>query len=167
MKLNCQEFQENYSSCTVCQQGTEIPAFDKKNKKIKYILQNPSRRKVCKVQIDDCVITSQTQRKCDYLMIVCESKLSNQPESVDLYFIELKGRDLMSAVEQLTETIKYFQSEKYKFTGKVFARAVVTRVHIPTSSIDTDARVLSLRKLLKKLGGDFAYGSVQFEKDRI
>ena len=100
-------------------------------------------------------------------MIVCESEASNQLESVDLYFIELKGRDLMSAVEQLTETIKYFQAKEYKFTGKVFARAVVTRVHIPKSSIDTDARVLSLRKLLKKFGGDFDYNSQTFEKDRI
>ncbi|WP_434683891.1 hypothetical protein [Pseudanabaena minima] len=160
MKFNCQHFQENYRECTKCSDVAE------ENKR-KYILQNPSRKKVCKVRIDGCVITSQSQRKCDYLMIVCEDEASNQTESVDLYFVELKGRDLMSAVEQLTETIKYFQSEKYKFTGKVFARAVVTRVHIPTSSIDTDARVLSLRKLLKKLGGDFAYGSVQFEKDRI
>lgn len=63
MKLNCQEFQENYSSCTVCKQDPEIPAYDAKNKKIKYILQNPSRRKVCKVEIDNCVITSQSQRK--------------------------------------------------------------------------------------------------------
>lgn len=166
MKLNCQEFQEKYSSCTVCKQDTEIPTYDPKNKKIKYILQNPSRRKVCKVEIDNCVITSQSQRKCDYLMIVCETKDSSQPESVDLYFIELKGRDLMSAVEQLTETIKYFQAEKYKFTGKVFARAVLSKVPMP-KAIESDSKVLALRKLLKKLGGDFAYGAVRFENDRI
>ena len=160
MKFNCQHFQENYRDCTKCSNVAE-------EHKRKYILQNPSRKKVCKVRIDDCVITSQSQRKCDYLMIVCESEASNQLESVDLYFIELKGRDLMSAVEQLTETIKYFQAKEYKFTGKVFARAVVTRVHIPKSSIDTDARVLSLRKLLKKFGGDFDYNSQTFEKDRI
>jgi hypothetical protein len=167
MKLNCQDFQKNYSSCTVCKQDPEIPAFDPKNKKIKYILQNPSGRKVCTVQIDDCVITSQTQRKCDYLMIVCEDEASKQPESADLYFIELKGRDLMSAVEQLTETIKYFQANNYRFFGKVFARVVVSHVSRPTASIDTDPRVKSLRNLLKKLGGNFDYRAVRFEKDYI
>ncbi|NMF57511.1 hypothetical protein [Pseudanabaena yagii] len=99
-------------------------------------------------------------------MIICEAEASRRPESADLYFIELKGRDLISAVEQLTQTIKYFQTERYKITGKVFARAVVSRVVNP-KSIEVDSRVIALRKLMKKLGGDFAYGSVQFERDRI
>ena len=98
-------------------------------------------------------------------MIVCESKSTNEQES-DIYFIELKGRDLISAVEQLTQTIAYFQAEKYQFTGKVFARVVLSKVVDP-NSIEVDSRVIALRRLLKKFGGDFAYGSVQFEKDRI
>lgn len=159
MKFNCQHFQENYRDCTKCSNVAE------ENKR-KYILQNPSRKKVCKVRIDDCVITSQSQRKCDYLMIVCEDKVSNQAESVDLYFIELKGRDLMSAVEQLTETIKYFQAKKYKFSGKIFARAVLSKVPMP-KSIELAPEVKALRKLLKKFGGNFDYGSRQFEKDCI
>ena len=163
MKFNCQHFQENYRACTNCSEGKSVVAEENKSK---YILQNLSRKKVCRVQIDNCVITSQSQRKCDYLMIVCEDEASNQAESVDLYFIELKGRDLMSAVEQLTETIKYFQTKKYKFSGKIFARAVLSKVPMP-KSIELAPEVKSLRKLLKKFGGDFAYGSVQFEKDRI
>ncbi|PZU92616.1 MAG: hypothetical protein DCE90_17765 [Pseudanabaena sp.] len=160
MKFTCQHFQENYRECTKCSDVAE------ENKR-KYILQNPSRKKVCKVRIDGCVITSQSQRKCDYLMIVCEDEASNQAESVDLYFVELKGRDLMSAVEQLTETIKYFQANNYRFFGKVFARVVVSHVSRPTASIDTDPRVKSLRNLLKKLGGNFDYRAVRFEKDCI
>ena len=159
MKFTCQHFEENYRDCTNCSHVAE------ENKR-KYILQNPSRKKVCKVRIDDCVITSQSQRKCDYLMIVCETEASNQPESVDLYFVELKGRDLMSAVEQLTETIKYFQAREYKFSGKIFARAVLSKVPMP-KNIESAPEVRSLRKLLKKFGGDFLYGAVQFEKDRI
>ena len=162
MKFTCQDFQENYRDCTNCSEGKLVVAEENKRK---YILQNPYQKKVCKVRIDGCVIPSQSQRKCDYLMIVCESKLANEQES-DIYFIELKGRDLISAVEQLTQTIKYFQTEKYKITGKVFARAVLSKVVNP-KSIEVDSRVIALRKLLKKLDGDFAYGSVQFEKDRI
>ena len=155
MKLNCQEFQENYSDCTDCSEGKYIVAEENKKK---YVLQNPSKKKICKIRIDSCVISSKTQRKCDYLMIVCESE--------NKYFIELKGRDLISAVEQLAETIKYFQAKCYESNGKVFARVVLSKVPMP-KTIELDSRVVALRKLLKKLGGDFAYGSVQFEKDRI
>ena len=162
MKFNCQHFQENYRDCTNCSEGKLVVAEENKRK---YILQNPSKKKICKVRIDGCVIPSQSQRKCDYLMIVCESKSANEQES-DIYFIELKGRDLISAVEQLTQTIAYFQAEKYKFTGKVFARVVLSKVADP-KSIEVDSRVIALRKLMKKLGGNFDYGSVQFEKDRI
>jgi len=155
MKLNCQEFQENYRDCTDCSEGKRLVVEENKRK---YILQNPSKRKVCKVRIDGCVISSQTKRKCDYLMIVCELE--------DMYFIELKGKDLISAVEQLTETVKYFQAEFREIQGKVFARVVLSKVPMP-KSIESDSRVVALRKLLKKLGGDFAYGSVQFENDNI
>jgi len=163
MEFTCQDFQESYRDCTNCSEGKLVVAEENKRK---YILQNLSKRKVCKIRIDGCVISSQTKRKCDYLMIVCESKSSNQSESVDLYFIELKGRDLISAVDQLTETIKYFQTEKYKMTGKVFARAVLSKVVNPRA-IEVDSRVIALKKLMKKLGGTFDYGSIQFEKDRI
>jgi hypothetical protein len=50
--------------------------------------------------------------------------------------------------------------------GKVFARVVLSKVVNP-KSIEVDSRVIALRKLMKKLGGNFDYGSVQFEKDRI
>ncbi|MEA5478801.1 hypothetical protein VB774_14330 [Pseudanabaena galeata UHCC 0370] len=162
MKFTCQDFQENYRDCTNCSEGKLVVAEENKRK---YILQNPSKKKICKVRIDGCVIPSQSQRKCDYLMIVCESKSTNEQES-DIYFIELKGRDLISAVEQLTQTIAYFQAEKYQFIGKVFARVVLSKVADP-KSIEVDSRVIALRKLMKKLGGNFDYGSVQFEKDCI
>jgi len=162
MKLNCQDFQKNYRDHTNCSEGKLIVVEENKRK---YILQNPSKKKVCKVRIDGGVIPNQTQRKCDYLMIVCESKSVNEQES-SIYFIELKGRDLISAVEQLTQTIEYLQAKKYKFMGKVFARVVLSKVVSP-KSIEVDARVITLKKLLKKFGGDFEYGSVQFEKDRI
>ena len=162
MKFNCQDFQENYRDCTNCSEGKLIVAEENKRK---YILQNPCQKKVCKIRIDGCVIPSQSQRKCDYLMIVCESKLANEQQS-DIYFIELKGRDLISAVEQLTQTIKHFQTEKYKIMGKVFARVVLSKVVNP-KSMEVDSRVIALRKLMKKLGGNFDYGSVRFEKDCI
>ena len=91
-----------------------------------------------------------------------ETEGEKKPAS-DLYFAELKGKDLLSAIEQLTQTIEYFQSE-FSITGKVFARAVLSKVSMPKTS-ETDARVIKLRKLVKKYRGDFAYGSRQYESD--
>lgn len=161
MKCSCEEFEENHPKCTVCSQGKQIVAQENKRR---YILQNPSGKKICRIQIDGCVISSTSKsKKCDYLIVVCKSEAENQENhSEDFYFIELKGKDLIRAVEQLTETIQHFQSG---ISGKVLARAVVSKVAV--RAIETDARVQRLRKLLKQYKGDFAYGSQQYEKDRI
>jgi hypothetical protein len=156
MKCNCQEFETNYPDCTLCSDGKKITVQENKRK---YILNNLSAQQVCKIQIDGCVIDDQNQRKCDYLIIVCKTEDAKE----EMYFIELKGKDLISAVEQLTQTIEYF---KPQIIGKVFARAVLSRVPNP-KSIENDSRVKKLRSLLKKYGGNFEYSSVQFEKDRI
>ena len=171
MKCSCQEFEEHYPDCTRCSRGKQITA--KENRRT-YILQNPSGKRTCRVRVDDCVIKSKKQRKCDYLVIVCQSEEQVETEgenkaASDLYFIELKGKDLLGAIAQLTNTIEYFQSQftgKNKFKGKVFARAVLSKVSMP-KAIETDARVIKLRKLVKEYNGNFAYGSRQYESDRI
>ena len=89
------------------------------------------------------------------MIIICNTE--------DVYFIELKGKDLIRAVEQLFQTIEDFRSE---ITGKIFARAVVSKVSMP-KSIEVDARVIKLRKILRKYGGNFDYSSRLYEKDRV
>ncbi|WP_199247514.1 hypothetical protein [[Phormidium] sp. ETS-05] len=163
MKCSCQEFEDNYPECTVCQTGKLIVAEEHKRK---YILNNKAQNQICKIRIDGGVIDSQTQSKCDYMMVVCQSdKGSKNTDSGEIvYLIELKGKDLIKAVEQLTQTMTYFD---YENNSQVFARAVVSKVTEPKSSIDIDSRVVKLRKMLKKYGGDFAYGSVQYDQDIV
>ncbi|WP_193944091.1 hypothetical protein [Sphaerospermopsis aphanizomenoides] len=167
MKCNCQEFEKKYPDCTFCNDGQKIPVQENKRK---YILNNLSAQRVCTITIDGCVIDAQNQRKCDYLMIVCNTEKVANDNNMDagekMYFIELKGKDLISAVEQLTQTIEYFEPQ---IIGTVFARAVLSKVskfNAP-KSIENDSRVKKLKSLLKKYGGNFEYGSVQFEKDKI
>ena len=163
MKCSCHEFEDNYPECTFCQTGKLIVAEENKRK---YILNNKAQKKICKIRIDGGVIDSQTQSKCDYMMVVCQSdKGSQTTDSGEIvYLIELKGKDLIKAVEQLTQTMTYFD---YENNPQVFARAVVSKVTEPKSSIDIDSRVVKLRKMLKKYGGDFAYGSGQYDKDVV
>ncbi|MBK1988542.1 hypothetical protein A0J48_013505 [Sphaerospermopsis aphanizomenoides BCCUSP55] len=167
MRCNCQEFETKYPTCTFCNDGQKITVQENKRK---YIINNLSDQRICRIKIDGCVIDAQNQRKCDYLIIVCKTEAVANDNNIDvaekMYFIELKGQDLISAVEQLTQTIEYF---KPQITGTVFARAVLSRVskfNAP-KSIENDSRVKKLKSLLKKYGGNFEYSSVQFEKDKI
>ncbi|MDB9315892.1 hypothetical protein PN462_22460 [Spirulina sp. CS-785/01] len=157
MNLTCKDFEDDYPDCTFCSQGQEIVV---KEKKRKYILKNATKQKVCKIRIDNCVITSYDQKKCDYLIIVCQGE-DKKPES--LYFVELKGKDLIKSVEQLTEMIEHWQAH---ITAKVFARTVLSKVNVP-KTIETDARVKKLRKLVKQYQGNFDYGAIQYEKDKV
>ncbi len=163
MKCSCQYFQDEHSDWTECHTGKQIVAEENK---IKYILKNPSKKKICKIRIDKGVIDSETKSKCDYMIVVCQgNKVSKNAELGEIvYLIELKGKDLIKAVEQLTQTMTYFDFES---NSQVFARAVVSKVTEPKSSIDIDSRVVKLRKMLKKYCGDFAYGSVLYDQDIV
>ncbi|MCT7971024.1 hypothetical protein [Laspinema olomoucense] len=164
MNCTCQEFETHYPDCTSCSDRKIITAQENGRK---YIFNNFSQRRVCKVRVDDCVITSQEQCKCDYLFIVCnpeqveEEKLQSLEQ---LYFVELKGKDLIHAVEQLTQTIDHFKPPLNQ--AQVFGRVVLSKSP-SVKSIENDAKVVRLKKLLRKYQGNLEYSSRQYEKDFI
>lgn len=53
-----------------------------------------------KIRIDGCLITSQTVEKCDYGFV--------RHSSQEFYFVELKGKEIQKAYNQIVETINYF-----------------------------------------------------------
>ncbi|MCT7967755.1 hypothetical protein NG799_15540 [Laspinema sp. D1] len=164
MNCTCQEFEKHYPDCTSCSEDKRLKAGENGRK---YILNNLSQRRVCKVRVDDCVITSQEECKCDYLFIVCSPEQvedENFKPSEQLYFIELKGKDLIHAVEQLTQTIEHFKPPMNH--GQVFGQVVLSKSP-SVKSIENDAKVVRLKKLLRKYQGNFEYGSRQYEKDFI
>lgn len=164
MKCSCKDFQEKYPDCTDCSNGKKITVQENKRK---YILNNSSGKQVCRIKIDGCVIDEQNQRKCDYLIIASKTEDLDKDNNIDyrenLFFVELKGKDLIGDVEQLTQTIEYF---KPQIIGKIFARIVLSRVPNPRS-IETDARVKKLKDILKKYDGNLTYSSIQYENDKI
>ena len=143
----CEDLQKH--ECANCTTSQTTPNAKEKGRE--YRFQNKSRKQVCQIKIDGCYITSQ-EKKCDFLYIVGECE--------DWYFIELKGSHLLKAVEQITQTLDYFNSY---VMGRVFARIVVTKVSHP-KSIENDARIRNLRKRLKELGGDLIYTSRLYEE---
>ena len=139
--MNCETVKNH--ECASCNQKGIITA---KEKKCTYRLINKSDKRFCKVKIDGCYIKE--GKKCDYLIIDCERN--------DFYFIELKGSHLLTAIEQISQTISYFAND---LDGTVYARVVLTRVSVP--NIANNPKILKLEKRLKKLGGNLKKATIQ------
>jgi hypothetical protein len=152
--FSCLGFQKQYPHCCECNRGKTVTVEENKRK---FILDNATAQQVCRIRIDGCVVDSQT-KKCDFLVLVCESK--------EAYFVELKGKDFISAVEQLTMTIQSFQRGWEVFPKQgVYARAVLSQSP-PARAIETDGKVKKLKSLVKSLGGNFEYGTKQYGNDK-
>lgn len=55
-----------------------------------------------RIRIDNCLITSQQVQKCDFGFV----RHSNN----DFYFVELKGKDVNTAFDQIVSTINIFET---------------------------------------------------------
>ena len=87
----CIEFKDKRKICIAYENGK------------KYELVNSSDINIRKVKVDSCLDQNVGQRRCDFLM--------DSEERKRVIFIELKGGDLNSAVEQIYSTIIFLQDE--------------------------------------------------------
>ena len=119
---------------------------DKKQKVIvsaenrrKHIAFNNESCKVFQYRIDGEIEPSGTSDlRCDYI-------IENETKKT-LYPVELKGRDVVHAVEQISATIKKYSSMFSNYT--VFPRIVCS--HVTTHTIET-SKVVSFRRRYPKL----------------
>jgi hypothetical protein len=81
----CQEFEDKRMRI-VCEE-----------KRTKITFYNTTGETVAKIRIDGCVIPDDTVQKCDYLLLCTRIKTA--------VFIELKGKEVMTAIEQLSATL--------------------------------------------------------------
>lgn len=89
-----------------------------KERKSKCIFSNPNRHLLTKVIVDGCQITDGV--KCDYLILDhCRNE----------YFVELKGKDLPHAIEQLEATIQQL-SDKNSIVKK---KAIIVSSRNPSN----------------------------------
>jgi len=104
---------------------------------------------------EECVCTNDCRRKlgarCDYALIVDNSIL---------YLIELKGRNLKHACEQLLATFSCFKTnypmEKYN------CRAVVSKVVAPNKPSPAEKRLIRLQA-----AGAITYGKREIKYEEI
>ncbi|MBO4464935.1 MAG: hypothetical protein J5797_12185 [Prevotella sp.] len=110
-----------------------------KEKKSKITLLNPDRKLYHEVKVDGDLyaVTETSERKCDYLEI--------GKETIDAFYIELKGIDVDSAYEQLLSTIRNVN------VGVVRKKtAIVVTSHIPKINL----KLQKYKALCKRNGAE-------------
>lgn len=131
---------ENCNPFGKCEKDSGEKSFfqcSKNKKTYKYI--NKSKHFIVKIQVDGCLLSNETERKCDYLILNCSNKSA--------YLIELKGSDLSHAASQILNVIHIFQKELTGF--EIHARIVLSRVY-QGDIISEDYRKLQ-RKIKDKI----------------
>lgn len=74
----------------------------------KFAIEPTSLENIDKIKIDGFLVSSKTNKKCDYLFVYKECGVHKK-----FVFVELKGCDLATAVAQLDSTIEMFYSKHY------------------------------------------------------
>jgi hypothetical protein len=133
--MNCADFESH--NCATCNSHQTVVVQENRRT---YRLENQAGHLICKIKVDNCLIRQ--GKRCDYLIIDCVRN--------DVYLIELKGSRLLDAVEQLEATFDLYVE---RFQGKVFARAVLSKVSVP--NLENNPKLLRFQRKLKKLNGDF------------
>ena len=127
-----------YGECVEISSNKYIVAQENSKK---YCLVNPDSLKIGKIHVDGGSIVDEENKKCDYLFVFETSEAKNG------VFIELKGKDCYTAINQIYETINVYKS----FFNRVFARIVCRAC---PNFVINDANTVRLKKLVKTLNGN-------------
>jgi hypothetical protein len=140
---------ENYQDCEKFSGKHKLVVFKDDKVSRKYIGKNPNQKELIGLRVDDCLILE--GQKCDYLLINFNDKT--------LYFIELKGSDLVKAIDQIDRTLDILLPKIEHQT--VNGRVVLSRVSTPDL---VSSRYIKLKKRLKDLNGTLEQKSVLMEE---
>ena len=127
---------ENYQDCQLFSDNRSRAVFKDAKVSREYIGKNANKKELIGLRVDDCLILE--GQKCDYLLINVDDKT--------LYFIELKGSDLIKAINQIDRTLDILLPKIEHQT--VNGRVVLSRVSTPDL---VSSRYIKLKKRLKKL----------------
>jgi hypothetical protein len=95
----------DYGNCTT-QTTNKLITASEHNRKL--TIKNPSGKAVRKIKVDGCLIVDSSKR-CDYMFEIIDDPVSEKIGSV--IYLELKGRHIQDAYEQLVATIDRFIAE--------------------------------------------------------
>lgn len=141
--MSCDNFRGN-----VCAEFTNNRVVAVSEKRSRYELHNNSAKEICKIKVDGCLINNGA--RCDYLFLICNDEIA--------FFVELKGKNLKHAIEQLNNSIDTILPSIGSF--KIHARVIVFSVTVP--NVQNNPFVLKLRRKIKSLNGSFVFRSKVF-----
>lgn len=114
--MACTELQHKLNGSVSCFSNSSAASENGK----RFSFKNPDNLKICKVQVDGCLINDQNKKKCDYFFSV--------PQLNKYYLVELKGKHIEIALEQITETFvhvnKNLQESPDQYKGFVVSSTV-------------------------------------------
>jgi hypothetical protein len=82
---------------------SEGTTAEERGKKFSIDKSNCQNEKICKIKVDNCLITSMTENKCDFAFY--------RSKKNEYYFVELKSVDIKHAAKQIVETKNYFRNK--------------------------------------------------------
>jgi hypothetical protein len=144
--MNCNSFPEN--KCREFSDKRKIIIVEENKRK--FVGRNNTHKLFSNFRVDGCLIKK--GRKCDYLLLDCDENKA--------YFIELKGKDLLSAIEQIEHSIDVLIGRLGNCT--INARIVLTRVNTPDLR---SSKYIKLERKLKKLNGNILKKTRILEED--
>lgn len=97
----------DYGNCTT-QTTNKLITANEHNRKL--AIKNPSAKSVRKIKVDGCLVVDSSKR-CDYMFEIIDDSASDKIGSV--IYLELKGRHIQEAYEQLVATIDRFIAEHH------------------------------------------------------
>ncbi len=117
--------------CIEFNEGRKICIAEENGKKFELI--NNSKFQVRKVKVDFCLSKLRHEKRCDYLLSL--DKINNPV----VFFIELKGGDLIKAVKQLNDSIIYLKAE---FNHYIINARIIGSRDVPQIISNPDYRKL-------------------------
>lgn len=117
-------------SCIMSSKDKIIVFKDCGNNRCEMRFLNPNEREVTKVRVDGCKIT--VGKKCDFMLIT----------DSDENYIEIKGKGVIYACEQIEETIKQLSSDVKSYPKNSFI--------VSTGTPKVNGKLQILKKKFKK-----------------
>ncbi len=131
--------EEHKCVCGKCRFNSRDSKFIAAGKKTQFILVNSKNKIVDKFIVDDCLLKTKIRaEKCDYIFLIKEDK--------EAYLVECKGSDILKAIDQLSSTLDFLESDLSKYTLK--AKIIPTKVFSP------NMRTENYKKLRARLNGN-------------
>lgn len=99
-----------------------------------------------KIRIDDCIVKSKVDRKCDYLFI---RNYECKEGETEFYFVEFKGSDIERAFSQVVNAINYIKNNHITSLSKENTLGFIISSKVPSGGTD----VGKLKQVFRKKYG--------------